>query len=173
MKVCPRCRQAKELEAFNLCSSRTDGRQIYCRLCQNGRDRELWGESPQRQKLVRDRRKKQQALLRAHVEAIKLERGCLCCPEREIVCLKFHHLEGEDKLLEICTIVRHAWSLKKLEEEIAKCVVVCGNCHDKIHAGILKLGSSSAVERLVLIQDVEGSIPSSPTTSRRSGVGQR
>lgn len=30
-------------------------------------------------------------------------------------------------------------SLLKVEEEINKCIILCANCHRKLHAGIIKL----------------------------------
>lgn len=61
---------------------------------------------------------------------------CVLCGETEKVCLDFHHLkdkgEGVNKLIQKC-------SLKRVKEEIEKCVVLCSNCHRKLHAGIAQL----------------------------------
>ena len=42
--------------------------------------------------------------------------------------MDFDHREGDDKLGELGRSV-HIWSWMKLKEEIAKCDVVCSNCH--------------------------------------------
>lgn len=41
--------------------------------------------------------------------------------------MDFDHLE--DKSFNISTLDRGSYSLKKIKEEIAKCEVVCSNCH--------------------------------------------
>jgi hypothetical protein len=46
--------------------------------------------------------------------------------------LQFHHIDGDDKLASIGNKGR-TWSEKKILEEIAKCLVLCGNCHAKLH----------------------------------------
>jgi len=66
--------------------------------------------------------------------------GCLYCDETEICCLDFHHLDKTSKergIGDICG--RRMWSIEKLEKELKKCVVVCSNCHRKIHAGKLNV----------------------------------
>ena len=61
---------------------------------------------------------------------------CIVCGESESICLDFHHREMEDKKMEISQIVRKH-SVKKLIEELKKCVCVRANCHRKIHADII------------------------------------
>ena len=52
---------------------------------------------------------------------------CLHCPESRFPCLDFHHRESDKKVGTIAQ-VRH-WSRERLAEEIAKCDVLCANCH--------------------------------------------
>lgn len=62
----------------------------------------------------------------------KSERGCYLCGEKHPARLDFHHL-GE-KTVNISSAVRQlGWSIQKVSVEIEKCVVVCCNCHRKIH----------------------------------------
>ena len=58
---------------------------------------------------------------------------CSCCPESDSCCLDFHHLDPETKTIAVAEAVRYSWSVERLMEEIAKCIVVCRNCHAKIH----------------------------------------
>ena len=53
---------------------------------------------------------------------------CRECGFTHPAALAFHHREGEKKLGEVSTI---AWegARRKLEAEIAKCDVLCHNCH--------------------------------------------
>jgi hypothetical protein len=64
---------------------------------------------------------------RARLNAIKLDRGCIDCGyRRHPAALEFDHLPGFEKSFTIGNI-RAAW--ERVEAEIAKCEVVCANCH--------------------------------------------
>ena len=63
---------------------------------------------------------------------------CCLCSESEPCCLQFHHRNPEEKDCDIANAARR-WSWDRLIKEIEKCVVVCANCHEKIHAGIAQL----------------------------------
>jgi len=49
--------------------------------------------------------------------------------------LAFHHINGTDKSFQIIG----AWSWRKIEEELKKCILVCHNCHGEIHEGLIHL----------------------------------
>lgn len=69
--------------------------------------------------------KKRQILLDARAG------GCVKCGEKHPACLDFHHREGKkDKLGNIGEIRNFAFP--KLLAEIAKCDILCSNCH-RIH----------------------------------------
>lgn len=54
------------------------------------------------------------------------------------VCLQFHHTDPTEKEIEIGNLGSMGWGLARMQKEIDKCVIVCANCHFKIHAGIIK-----------------------------------
>ncbi len=58
---------------------------------------------------------------------------CSVCPENHPQCLHFHHIDPSDKVLKIAAAVARGWSVPRLLAEMAKCVVLCGNCHAKEH----------------------------------------
>lgn len=58
---------------------------------------------------------------------------CVDCGEDDPVCLDFDHI-GDNKVLDVALLVQRAYSLKRIQEEIAKCNVRCANCHRKITA---------------------------------------
>lgn len=58
----------------------------------------------------------------------KLKRGCECCGYKEHACaLDFDHLDPSTKLRDISKM--HTTSILKLKAEMAKCQVLCANCH--------------------------------------------
>jgi hypothetical protein len=71
---------------------------------------------------------------------LKLQRGCMDCGYRaHAVALEFDHRDGEQKRFSISC--KKNSSRQFLEEEIAKCDVVCSNCHQiRTHARRLTHG---------------------------------
>ena len=57
---------------------------------------------------------------------------CESCGENHIACLDFHHDKGY-KHDTISMLVCNGRSKKVILAEIKKCIVVCSNCHRKIH----------------------------------------
>lgn len=58
--------------------------------------------------------------------------SCELCGENHPACLDFHHKRPEDKKFALGR-PRNRSSFKALKEEIAKCRVLCSNCHRKEH----------------------------------------
>ncbi len=63
---------------------------------------------------------------------------CLCGYDRCVSALEFHHLDPVTKRLGIAAGgLGH--SLETLREEIAKCVLLCSNCHAEVESGIASI----------------------------------
>ncbi len=58
--------------------------------------------------------------------------GCYFCGETESACLDFHHKNPRERTVYISAWSSH--SLTQLVEENEKCVVLCRNCHRKLHS---------------------------------------
>lgn len=73
--------------------------------------------------------KRRAAEFRAYVQSIKLERGCADCGYRgHPAALEFDHLPGHVKLGRLASMACGS-ALATIHAEIAKCEVVCANCH--------------------------------------------
>lgn len=66
---------------------------------------------------------------REFVNKLKIDRGCLDCEIKNPAVLDFHHTEPRKGGKCIPELVSETASLKRLMEEIARCVVLCANCH--------------------------------------------
>jgi predicted HNH restriction endonuclease len=66
----------------------------------------------------------------ALIRATKAERGCRDCGEVDPDVLDFHHLR--DKLFSLSDVKNR--NMPQVRAEIAKCVVLCANCHRRVHA---------------------------------------
>ena len=65
----------------------------------------------------------------AWLNAIKLDSGCLDCGyDRYPEALDFDHLPGCEKVSSITKMVSGS-SMERLLAEMAKCEIVCANCH--------------------------------------------
>ena len=96
---------------------------------QNAEATQRWRErNPEkyRESWTRVQEEKKQLLLDARIG------GCVKCGENDPACLDFHHRDGKrNKLGNIGEIRR--FSNERILAEIAKCDVLCANCHRKHH----------------------------------------
>ena len=129
-KTCKICLQVKLLDAFY---KRSRGQfETRCKVCmsrksmtaeqvQNLRktDRAKQSRTTERQELMEQRRKR---LLDSFKDA-----PCLDCKQRfPPECMDFDHVRGE-KLSQVGAM--RSWAIVKILKEVAKCEVVCANCH--------------------------------------------
>lgn len=132
-KRCPKCKQRKTYTAFNKNVRQFDGYQSWCRKCQRARDVAYYANNEKRRRNLRranlDRLKKKAAFVREYLRT----HPCVDCGEADIVVLEFDHVNGK-KTNNISTLTRRNVSLEHLQQEIAKCVVRCANCHRRVTA---------------------------------------
>lgn len=115
-KKCSSCQVEKEFSAFSKQRSTGTALQSHCREC-----------CVARKKRISDKH-------RAIVGRWKLRKGCaLCGFKAEHYCqLDLDHIDPATKHK---TLLHHAyepaWKLERIKTELAKCLVVCKNCHAK------------------------------------------
>ena len=80
----------------------------------------------QKTRLQRERRQRTAAWLKAYKTSI----GCEYCPENDHKCLDFHHCKGR-KSFDLSRATGIGISLETIKNEIAKCIILCSNCHRK------------------------------------------
>lgn len=75
-------------------------------------------------------REKRVTALLAHVRGIKEKTPCADCGHCfHHIAMDFDHLPGQKKLFSISTMVMKTVSFERIDAEIAKCEIVCANCH--------------------------------------------
>lgn len=70
---------------------------------------------------------------RAWYEKFKKTLKCSRCPENHPACLDFHHRDPKAKEVTIASTLGNGWSIARILKEIAKCDLLCANCHRKLH----------------------------------------
>ena len=80
----------------------------------------------------KQRNKENYARNKAKVDEIKTTSGCISCGyNSHPAALDFNHIDPSTKKFDVSTrLQQYCWA--RLEEEIAKCEVLCANCH-RIH----------------------------------------
>jgi hypothetical protein len=125
MKRCARCGETKPLSEFHIHRGRRDGVQTYCKPCRAVIDHE-------RYERIRGTRVPTRTWERGRAEwLLNLKRGRPCADCGRLFppqVLQWDHLPGVPKLGEISTGLRGR-SRDEILDEIAKCELVCTNCH--------------------------------------------
>lgn len=135
-EVCSVCKHEKPLTDFNKKSRNKDGLQLHCRIC-NSEILKNWYAKNRKHQLDKNMNRKR--LLRKQYNNYKQQLQCSCCPEKEPCCLEFHHKDGKQKDFNLAIAAAYGYSWDRILEEIEKCIVVCSNCHKKIHKGKITL----------------------------------
>ncbi len=127
-KACACCFKAMPLEAFQVRSD--GGRHSRCPACRQQYDRDYWQKTKdsggkQSRSLAKAKRKIRNVrylfeFLQAH--------PCIECGEDDPVVLEFHHRDPKEKVRDV-SVMAQEHSLRGLSEEVAKCDVLCANCH--------------------------------------------
>ena len=75
-------------------------------------------------------RNKSRYLLRVWLKEMKVAKGCVDCGyNKSPYALDLDHRPGEEKRLGISEFMRRVSAVDEIRAEIAKCDVVCANCH--------------------------------------------
>lgn len=122
------CKKDLPLEVFNKNSKKKDGLQSQCRECWKIYYRENYYLRGNEKARLEAKRQKENAEKRVYIIQAK-DRPCMDCGIKyPSYVMDFDHVDGDDKLFSIGAGLT-SQSLKKIIEEIAKCEVVCSNCH--------------------------------------------
>ncbi len=138
MKTCSICKEEKDLKDFNRNACKKDGLQTMCRPCSNLISKKYYNLNPEKHKQnVKKRKKLYVPILKDLVADIKENSKCYVCPENTPCTLDFHHTR--DKKFLISRGKTSAYSFSTFEGELAKCILLCSNCHRKLHNNLFSL----------------------------------
>jgi hypothetical protein len=80
-----------------------------------------------------ERARKREQEIREFIQQQKVGLSCIRCGNSDIRVLDFHHLDKISKEIGISNIAYKGWGQKRILQEIAKCEVLCANCHRILH----------------------------------------
>ena len=118
-KNCPSCETIKPTSEFT-------ARGYTCKPCHSAKSSASYqkNKGPQIARANASRIK-----TREFLKAYKTEHGCQECGETKSWRLAFHHTDPSEKEIEPAKLTTMPQAIR----EIAKCIVVCHNCHADIH----------------------------------------
>jgi hypothetical protein len=122
MKRCKYCQVELPEEAFEICAVAKGKvyRRLKCQKC--------------KRKTTNQRRSR----LREWLDDYKRALACERCGFSDYRALQFHHSEKGIKDSNVADMIRSCLSVRAIRAEIAKCAVLCANCHQIEHYGELK-----------------------------------
>ncbi len=127
MLTCRKCNLSKPESEFSI---RAGKYTADCLSCKRAYNRANYHSRSSDAKLARlaqisSRRKS----IRKMLWQYKCTQQCIVCGENDPIVLDFDHLDRADKKDEICDMVKAGTSWENILKEIAKCQVLCANCH--------------------------------------------
>jgi hypothetical protein len=127
MKTCTRCKAPKDVALFAKRSSASDGLASWCKSCFAENAAAKYQADPrERERKTRNRTatvERSQEFLWNYL----LDHPCIDCKNDDPRVLEFDHIDETTKVSNVVELM--TYSVQKIIEEIAKCVVRCANCH--------------------------------------------
>lgn len=139
MKTCNDCKRELSLDQFSKNASKKDGLNQKCKDCQRAYYRVYYSSDKEKDRIKR-RNEKFKADAKELIRAEK-DRPCADCGIKyPHYVMDFDHLDPKQKEFGVASMI-NCGSLDLIRKEIAKCEVVCSNCHrERTHSGVRDAG---------------------------------
>jgi len=141
MKICGKCKTKYDQSNFYKDKTKKDGLAWECKECSRKKYKKYishsnvpalcskkWRENNKNKKIEYNKKLYDKVKL---FQKTYQERNPCDCGVSDLECLDYHHIDQNTTEKRIPSI--HTFN--KSIEEMIKCIVVCANCHRKIHAG--------------------------------------
>ena len=99
-------------------------------------------------------KKERKRALKENIRRLKEKTPCYDCHENyPYYVMDFDHRDGEIKEGNVATLLGDRWAIEKLTNEIAKCDIVCANCHRKrTYQRNLKKGGLKIMKEILTLE---------------------
>ena len=130
-KICSKCKQELPISEFRWRNKIKGVLHSQCKNCEKARDKIHYQESKARRDSV-----KSTAYFQKNRNYLIIEQarqcGCKKCGEMRPYVLDFHHRNPSEKQNDLASMIKSS-SEANLIAEVAKCDVLCANCHREFH----------------------------------------
>lgn len=127
MKICTKCKLEKPLSSFGKLKKTKDGLNTNCKDCKQTYFKEHYKNNEARRIALKQTAIKNKERLQKYRLQYYHTHPCSDCGNTDYRVLDFDHLK--DKEFNISDGIKWGYSLERIKAEIAKCEVVCSNCH--------------------------------------------
>jgi len=129
-KICCRCKIERNIDEYTFKNKIKNIRNITCKHCFVA-IRKKWYINNKKNIIDKNTINKNKNIL--WFEEYKKTLKYNICGENHPGCLDFHHIDPLKKEISISIIARGTYSNVTIMKEINKCIVLCSNCHRKLH----------------------------------------
>ena len=136
-KQCTNCKLEKDTTEFFARSKAKDGLASSCKQCCNERSTRSRKTNMGQ---YNDAKLKYRQKQKTRFLEWKAAKGCHFCDETFPQCLELHHLDPAQKDFVPSQLTTGNW--ERFLEEARKCILVCANCHRKIHYGAIEVDAT-------------------------------
>jgi len=137
MQICNTCKIEKPLTEFNFKNKKQKKYNTKCIKCTREYGREHYSKN--KEKIIK-KNNKASKIRREFNKKWKSYLKCSICGEKSQSCIEFHHVDPTKKINIVSKIMNNA-TITAVIKEAKKCVVLCANCHRKIHVNELMITS--------------------------------
>jgi predicted HNH restriction endonuclease len=134
LKKCTECKIEKELDQFYNSKAGKYKKTSKCKVCLDIANKK-WdiANKERNSKYKYDRRQNIKKQLFDYLGG----KCKICGLIDHMSCYDFHHVNPQEKEKEVSYIA--GYSLKRAMKEVEKCILLCSNCHRKLHAGVIEV----------------------------------
>ena len=130
-KRCAKCGETKALDGFSFRNKAAGELQSRCKACMTELWKRWYAKPENRARHIRHNGGTSRIIVERNqlfmTEYLSTQ-SCVECGIDDIRVLEFDHVR-DTKLADVSSTISAGWSIAKIEAEIAKCEVVCANCH--------------------------------------------
>lgn len=130
MKVCGHCKEDKEEVEFNFKDKTKGTRNTICKSCMKiSRQADYQNKKERYLERINGNKVKNREWFVEYKKTLE----CIKCGENHPACIDFHHRDPNEKEGTVSSLAGQTYSIERTKKEIAKCDVLCANCHRKLH----------------------------------------
>lgn len=127
MKKCSKCGEEKSLSEFYWRNKAKGTRMSACKACRSTAAAQRWASGSEKESNYESKARRVQRAY-DYIWSVLSTSSCADCDERNPLVFEFDHVRGT-KIRDVGTMVVQNYGLQAIKDEIAKCEVVCANCH--------------------------------------------
>jgi len=127
IKKCGQCKRDLDIDCFAFRNKSKGTRSSQCKECQRSYTNRYYENNTNKYYLKNKERKN---ITRQFILDYASNHPCVDCGENDPIVLEFDHVRGK-KLFNVGSSAKKSCSLALIKTEIAKCEVVCANCHKR------------------------------------------